>query len=188
MNEYKFEQIRREMEQKYGKMKKGEEDRHAMILFPMESNLLKVHRKHPGSNSRRLKEAILLALHWIDGSLVGKPKDLKRFENEDNIRLRDALLMAFDPFMNAEINDILCLQEGLNLRDDETLDNYYKEPVQCILRILESIEHWEKRNGSNGYFQFLEGWMGSKIPADDEMNYTILVGEEILSGEIESLT
>ena len=186
MNEYKFEQIRREMEQRFGKMKKGEEDNYAMILFPMESNLLKVHRKHPSSNSRRLKEAILLALHWIDGSLAGKPKDLKQFENEDNIRLRDALLMAFDPSVNAEINDILCLQNGQNLKDGETMGNYYKEPVQCILRILESVEHWEKIYGSNGYFRFLEGWMGSKIPADDKMDYSVLVGKEVLSEEIES--
>ena len=183
MNQYQFEQIQRAMEQRYGKMRKGEEDAYAMMLFPMESNLLKVHRNYPGANSRRLKEAIYLALHWVDGSLKGKPKDLKTFENEDNIRLRDALLMAFDPFMNADINDILCMQGGMDLRDEDILGNYYKEPVRCVLRILDSVEHWEKQNGSDGYFLFLEEWVGSKIPRDNEMNYAVKMGSELISGD-----
>ena len=63
MNQYQFEQIARQMEKKYGKIRNGEEGQHEMLLFPMESNLLKTHRKHPDANSRRLEEAILLALH-----------------------------------------------------------------------------------------------------------------------------
>lgn len=184
MNQHQFEQIRRTMERRYGRMKKGEEDSHAMILFPMESNLLKVRRRHPGSNSRRLKEAIYLVLHYVDGSLAGNMKDLKQYENEDNLRLKQALLVSFDPFTNADINDVLCIQGGKDLSDDETLEGYYEEPVRCILRILDSVEHWEKRNGSDGYFDFLEGWMGAKIPNDEEMHYAFMLESELITGEV----
>lgn len=49
MNPYQFQQVTRRMEEKYGKMKKNEEDKYAMLLFSMESNLLKIHRMHPGA-------------------------------------------------------------------------------------------------------------------------------------------
>ena len=97
------------MEKRYGKIKRGEEDFHSMMLFPMESNLLKIRRKHPSSNSRRLREAILLLLHRIEGYLEHEDIDVEKFENEDKVRLREALLMSFDPFTNADINDILTL-------------------------------------------------------------------------------
>ena len=64
-----FELISRRIEKRFGKMKKGEEDAHAMTLFVMESNLLKVHRKNPKANSRRLKEAINLTLHKVNDYL-----------------------------------------------------------------------------------------------------------------------
>ena len=88
------------MEQRYGRIHKGDEEVHAMMLFPMESNLLKVHRRHPDSNSRRLKEAICLTLHTINGYLTDEQPDVKGFENPDNLRLRDAMLYSFDPFTN----------------------------------------------------------------------------------------
>ena len=51
------------MEKQFGKISKGDEERHAMMLFPMEENLLKINRKYSSSNSRRLREAIFIALH-----------------------------------------------------------------------------------------------------------------------------
>lgn len=60
-----------------------------MLLLPMEWNVLKIHRKFPKSNSRRLREAIALALFDVKGNYSGKNmlqaasemkkmKDLKR--------------------------------------------------------------------------------------------------------------
>jgi len=42
-----------------------------MLLFPMESNLLKIYRRNREADSRRLEEAILLALHKIEGRING---------------------------------------------------------------------------------------------------------------------
>jgi len=144
-----------------------------MVMFSMESNVLKIYRHYPASNSRRLKEAILLVFHRINGYLKGEQDDVSRFESPENLRLRDALLMAFDPFTNEEVKDVLSAEGLIDLQNTAELQNYFKEPVQCIRRIYDSVEHWEKRSGSNGYFDFVEGWMGSKIEHDDKMNYTI---------------
>ena len=103
----------------------------------MEGNLLKINRKYPASNSRRLREAIFITLHQIDSYLTGEKADTGSFENEDNIRLKDALMYVFDPFSNEEVKAILTEKSELDLEDREQLESYYREPVQCILRILD---------------------------------------------------
>lgn len=175
MNQNQFEMIIRRMEQRYGRIHKGEEEVHAMMLFPMESNLLKVHRRYPESNSRRLKEAICLVFHRINGYLTGEQPDVKRYESIENARLRDAILYSFDPFTNEEVKEALSIDCELDLNDKKALEKYFKEPVQCVGRIYESVLTWEKRSGSNGYFEFIESYMGSKIDRDDKMTFSVMV-------------
>ena len=43
----------------------------------------------------------------------------------------------------------------------------------CLLRIKDSIDTWEKKSGSDGYFVFIESYMGSGIK-ETEMNFTIM--------------
>ena len=173
MNQQQFERIIKDMTRRYGKMKSGTEEDHAMTLFVMETNLLKTHRAHPDSNSRRAKEAILLALYRVEGYLTGMKAETEPFESEENLRLRDALLMAFDPFTNEEIKAVI-QESTVDLEDSASLNGFYKEPVICMLRIWDSVETWEKKMGSNGYFTFLEGHLGAKIPRDEELKYAVL--------------
>ena len=58
MQQYQFEKIYSQMEREFGKIKKGEEEAHSLILFTMESNALKIHRSDLKANSRRMREAI----------------------------------------------------------------------------------------------------------------------------------
>ena len=102
MQLYRFEKIYSQMEKEFGKIRKGEEETYAMLLLPMEGNVLKIHRKCPESNSRRIREAIALALFDVKGNYSG-----------------------------------------------------------------------EKHSGSNGYFDFIEGYMGKEITGND-MNFSIM--------------
>lgn len=72
MQLYQFEKIYSQMEREFGKIRKGEEETYAMLLLPMEGNVLKIHREFPESNSRRLREAIALALFDVKGTAVVK--------------------------------------------------------------------------------------------------------------------
>lgn len=171
MQMYQFEKIYAEMGKEYGKIRKGEEEVHSMMLFPMESNVLKIHRAYPGSNSRRLREAVGLVLFDIKSRVGGEEADTGRFRDADNERLEKALLMAFDPFTNEEIREVL------GQMDAEHLHEYYKEPVMCLLRIKDSVDIWEKRGGSNGYFDFIEQYMGAQIN-DDKMNFSVMIGKD----------
>jgi len=76
---------------------------------------------------------------------------------------------------NEEIKNVLESDRGMDLSDKDQLNDYYKEPVICILRIRDLVETWLKRNGCNGYFDFGENRMGHEIPNDDNMNYSIYV-------------
>lgn len=166
MQQYQFEKIYSQMEKEFGKIEKGEEDFHTMMLYPIESNVLKIHRKYPEANSRRLLEALALALFDIRSRCTGEAFDLGNFRNEANEKLEHAILMAFDPFTNEELHDLILSENKLDLADPATLHELYTEPVICILRIKESVEGWIKRMGSDGYFDFSEGYMGPEIKGD----------------------
>lgn len=173
MQLYQFERIYSQMEKEFGKMRKGEEEVYSMLLLPLEGNALKVHREFPSSNSRRLREAIALALFDIKERCTGEKADTGKFRNEANEKLEKALLMAFDPYTNEEVMELLKQQETAEELPQEMLKSYYKFPVMCLLRIKDSIDTWEKRAGADGYFEFIEGYMGGQIKGT-EMEFTLM--------------
>ena len=173
MQLYQFERIYSQMEKEFGKMRKGEEDVYSMLLLSLESNALKIRRGFPASNSRRLREAIALVLFDIKERCTGEKADTGKFRNEDNERLEKAMLMAFDPYTNTEVMEILNQRRKTEELTQEMLISYYKLPVMCLLRIKDSIDTWEKRAGADGYFDFIEGYMGSQIKGT-EMKFTIM--------------
>ena len=173
MQIYQFERIYSQMEKEFGKIRKGEEEIYSMLLLPLEGNVLKIHREFPLSNSRRLREAIALVLFDIKEKCTGEVIDTEKFRNEDNEKLEKALLMAFDPYTNAEVMEILKKQSKNDELTQDMLKNYYKLPVMCLLRIKDSIDTWEKQSGANGYFDFIESYMGSQINGT-EMNFSLM--------------
>lgn len=173
MQLYQFEKIYSQMEKEFGKIQKGKEELYSMLLFPLEGNALKIHRAAPSSNSRRLREAIALALFDIKGRYTGEEIDAGKFRNEDNEKLEKALLMAFDPYTNEEVMELLKTQNKVDELPQDMLKDYYKLPVMCLLRIKDSIDTWEKQSGANGYFEFIESYMGSQIKGT-EMDYSIM--------------
>ena len=66
------------MEREFGKIRKGEEETYAMLLLPMEGNVLKIHREFPGANSRRLREAIALAL--FDVNMIQESLEIEKMK------------------------------------------------------------------------------------------------------------
>lgn len=168
---YDFDKISSRMSQRFGMIKKGEEEGHALFMFPMESNLLKLHRENKKRDSRRAIEAIHICLLTIDGYLTDTEYDMDLFLTDENQALANGLLMSFDPFTNDEIRDVL--GEGCQLDAEETLESYFEEPVKCLLRIEKSIETWMKARGTDGYFQYMEDLVGDVIKQDTKMEYAI---------------
>ena len=173
MQLYQLERIYSQMEKEFGKIRKGEEEVYSMLLLPLEGNVLKTHRNYPLSNSRRLREAIALVLFDIKRKCTGEMIDTEKFRNEDNEKLEKALLMAFDPYTNEEVMELIIQQNKTSELTQDMLKDYYKLPVMCLLRIKDSIDTWEKQSGADGYFDFIESYMGSQIQGT-RMNFSIM--------------
>ena len=62
---YNFERISGTMAKKFGVIRPGQEEAYEMILFPIESNLLKPYRRNDKRNERRVLEAIHICLWMI---------------------------------------------------------------------------------------------------------------------------
>lgn len=174
VNQYQFDRIGSQMEREFGKIRKGEENAHMMMLFPMEGNMLKVHRSHPESNSRRALEAIVITLFEIQSYLSDDEYNLDSFRSAENERLVQALLMAFDPFTNIDIREAL-EEASVDLGSTEALKELYGEPVRCLLKIKESVELWSRERGADGYFRFIENTIGAAVKRDQEMDFAVLV-------------
>lgn len=114
-----------------------------------------------------------MVLFDIKEKYTGEMADIGKFRNEDNEKLEKALLMAFDPYTNVEVMELLKQQTQTEELTQEMLKSCYKLPVMCLLRIKDSIDTWEKRSGADGYFDFIEGCMGSQIKGT-EMKFTIM--------------
>ena len=65
-----------------------------------------------------------------------------------------------------------------DLSNPASMEEYYKSPIMCVLRILDSVNLWINQQGSNGYFDFLESFIGKRIKNDGKMNYAISVDPE----------
>ena len=172
INRYHFDRISSRMSQRFGSIKKGEEDSHMPYMLPMETNLLKLHRENGKRDSRRAIEAIHICLLTIDGYLADLEYDLEPFISEENQALAEGLLMSFDPFTNGVIKK--ALGDGVRLDSEEHLEAYYAEPVKCLIRIEKSIEMWLKARGTDGYFQYIEDLMGDAVKTDTRMEYAVL--------------
>ena len=165
MNQYQFERIVRDMAKEFGKIQKGRERHYEDDLCVIECNALYVHRRNPEADSRKMRKAILLALHDIDGRLRGVVKDLSEFEDDASLDLKHVILTAFDPFFNEELGKKL-MERGVIDIETAThgeLKQYYKIPIMCMLRIADSVETWMKNSGSNGYFLLLEDYVGYQV-------------------------
>lgn len=168
---YNLERICGRMAQKFGTIKKGEEERYHYLLFVMESNALKLHREDPKRDSRRAIEAIQITLMTIDGYLTDTEYDFGSLLTEENEPLVRGYLMAFDPFTNEEVK--MTVSETWNLDQTEDLRSYYEPAVRCLTRLEKSVEMCIKEGGSDGYFQFLERAVGEAIPKNQKMEYAV---------------
>ena len=165
-----FERISSNMAREFGTIKRGQEERYAMMLFPIESNLIKVNRRNGVNNGRRAMEAVKISLFTINGYLNGWKYDFGQYLTAENKDYVDAILHAIDPFTNEELAAAVSQWHDLNSTDD--LREHFDTPVKCLLRIESSMQQWTNDYGPSGYFDFLEGLMGNQI-IDDKLNFTV---------------
>jgi hypothetical protein len=172
INPYDFGRISSRMAKKFGAIEKYLERKYAQILLPIESNLLRANRKHGINSGRRAIEAIHICLFMIDGYLNEVEYDLVPYISDMNKPFLSAFLMCFDPFTNADLKPPV--EERCDIHSKEGLRDYLEPPVKCLLRVEKSIESWTKKQGDNGYFNFLEKQIGEIVVDNDKIDCVVV--------------
>ena len=94
--------------------------------------------------------------------------DLETYLSDSNKPYLTAFLMSFDPFTNEALKPLA------EERSKEGLRDYFEPPVKCLLRIEKTIEMWTKKQGDNGYFNFLEDQIGEVVVNDDKIDCVVV--------------
>ena len=173
VNRYKFDKKSSAMGKTFGTIKKGGEYEYALLLFPMESNMLKINRLRQINNGRRALEAVRVSLFVVDGYINKVIYNLDEYLTDDVSALVDGLLMSFDPFTNESISSIVSSTGAIDADSGDSLREYFEIPIKCLLRIEDSIEVWTKEFGANGYFTFLEKTLGHIVPNNEKMDFAV---------------
>lgn len=169
---YDLESITGKMKREFGSIARGDENKLFMQLFVIEEVLLKAYLRNPKTNSRRAKEAINVCLLRTKGYLNNKEYDFSGMLDQASLEIADKLSMTFIPFENKELYEVL--KENFDLNSMDFLKRYFKEPIQCLIRIYASVEFWEKASGPQGYFEFLKEHILSQIDVEsDKVNYAV---------------
>jgi hypothetical protein len=174
VKKYNLERDPKRLTKEFGTIKRGEEEKYSQILYTIESNLLKLYRQDKKRDSTEALDAINMALLYINSYINELEYDFSLVANDRNTALCEGIKMAYDPYENSEIYDII--HTDYNLDSIEGKKAYFATPAKSLLRIKDSVEMWMEKRGSNGYFDFLEGQIGNLVPRDDnEINFAISV-------------
>ena len=168
-NYYTFEKIASNMSKEFGKIKTGDEEEYSEIMFAIESNLIKTNRKTGLNNSRNALEALRISLFTINGYLNSWEYDFGDYLTTENQDFVKAVLMAIDPFTNEKLYKLL--KEEYDLDSQKDLYEYFTIPIKCIVRVEDSVQYWTEKNGTNGYFEFMERHLKSPFYDDFKMDF-----------------
>jgi len=167
---YDLKRITSRMAQEFGRIYKGQEEKHALMMHSMESNMLKARIKFPDVTGTDAKNAVSMSLMMIRGYINSIEYDLEEYMNDNTKALIHALMMSFDPFTNPEIKKIL--SSIRDLEDMQIRRDYFTDPVMCLIRIDSSIDLWTKVNGKFGYFDFIEDQLAGSYDKD-QMSFSL---------------
>ncbi len=173
INQYKLEKKYLEMTKMFGKID-GHEIRYDPMLLCMEGNMLKMRHRNPVCTSRRVTEAINMALMTIHGYIVSEEYDFGNYWNDGNTLLYKALMKSFDPFTNEEVSS--AIMATYDFSNTAKVREYFIPAIQCLLRIRDSVEFWIKKEGADGYFNFIEEQLSKIVDVEsDKMEFAVLI-------------
>ncbi|MBR1684963.1 MAG: hypothetical protein IJ708_07465 [Clostridia bacterium] len=176
MNDYQFRRVERDLKKRYGKCEDEEMELYSQIVYPIERNCMRIHRREKAATSRAMHDALLLCLHRMKDHIDDTHTDTSSFEKEGAMLLLHGIMVSIDPYDP--------VWEG-KYDDAVTNKSTYIVLSRILLRLLESVDLWNEVYGTEGYFFFLEDFLGKKVkPGDDEWDCCFLTTNEALKEAI----
>lgn len=172
INRYQFDSIALRTKKTIKEpIQKGEEDGfYYEYLQTIEFEAYMLHQRY-GINNRQMMEIIQMVLLDIKSVLSGEEYDYSKWEEPCYRSCADAIEKYFMVSRFPELREVL--RKGV-VQDEA----FYELAQKCLIRIHESVEFWTKQGGDNGYFHFIEGFIGTGILEDKRL----LIEDKYLRG------
>lgn len=170
INRYQFDRIVSRTKQTIDPIRRGEEDGiYFEYLALIEICMYQFHLKY-GINGRQAKEILQIVLFDIKSVIDHQEYDCSKYMEECYRSCADTIEELFMPEKNSELKK--ALKEDV-IEDDD----FYEFARKVLIRIHESVTQWTKDFGSDGYFNFISGFIGTEITSTRKY----LVEEEYLN-------
>jgi hypothetical protein len=169
LNSYRFHKVATEMKKEFGTIRKGEEREYLHDLMPIEYAILKFSTGQAKNvTDLKVADALIACLLRIKGYLADAHYDCATLVDPLSMEMAGSIAGTFDPYLFEEIH--VMAAEYYDITSKEGLREYFITPVRCLLRILDSLQHWSS-SGARGYLDYLMGTLGSIIENEDEKVY-----------------
>ncbi|MDO4468044.1 MAG: hypothetical protein Q4C49_13765 [Bacillota bacterium] len=156
INKGQMSSLLRRIEKEIGKIEQGNEEEYLDGLMFYESQALNFSQYY--------------GLHTNELAYVLKAWTIKLYadyknENYDLLKCMDAELneMAYllekdgNPYSNGALAETMMKEDSeLDLNDPEVKKMFFSSAIQCLQRIIMSIDFWNKQLGYDGYIKYLK--------------------------------
>lgn len=122
-------------------------------LYIIESHLLILNTSYQAS-SREIQKIIHIVINRLLDIEEGITTDYSDYATEDLLYMADGLEYICNPYVNEAVAKVLKPYVDINNKDN--YEYIFKNVFICFLRILDSIEFWDKEFGVDGYFRYIK--------------------------------
>lgn len=138
-----------------GTIPQGEEEDYLDGLMMYENQILSFSEYH-GLHSNDISRLVKAWIVKMYGAYKGIVYNQLPCTKADVDEMANLLVMDGDPYMNEALaQSVLENDPDFDLNDQEVKDTFYQSGIQCLLRILDSIDFWNRELGNNGYLKYL---------------------------------
>lgn len=183
LGEYSFDQLDakqnvRRLQKRYGSIK-NEKRLFEAELYAIESHLMVLYDAFQAS-SRDAKKIIHIVMNRLLDIENQTTTDYSDYAGEDLLYMADGLEEICNPYLNEELEKIL--KPYVDIHDPQNFEYIFKNVFLCFVKVLESIDFWDKELGKDGYFRYLRQFMDvNRIMADGP---TLFFNEKTLHKEL----
>lgn len=136
----------------YGKIKTDAVGKWENELYSIESYLLALFELFE-INSYEAKKIIHIVINRLFDLKNGYTSDYTDYTHEDILSLADGLEQICNPYVNPHLYKYL--SQYVDLEDKSQFSFIFKSVFILLANVLDTIIYYEKRAGSDGYFDFI---------------------------------
>lgn len=156
LNRAKLDSTLRRIEKEIGKIEQGKEEDYLDGLMYYESQILTFARYY-GLHATDIVYVLKAWIIKLYGDYTNQSYNLLSCMSAEFNEMATILEKDGNPYFNAALAENMAKEDSdFNLENEEIKAMFYSSGIQCLQRILMSINFWNKQLGYDGYLKYLE--------------------------------